>query len=45
MAYAHDVECGSFQVVFVSDYQINDLCDVSHFIVASVYIVDWDHSW
>jgi len=43
VAYACDMQCGSFQVVFVSDYQIDDLYDVCCFVEGSIYIVDWDH--
>ena len=38
------MECRPFGVVFVLDYQVNNLGDVSHFIGSPIYIVAQDFS-
>src|SRR5882724_1737372 len=44
LANSHNVECRPFRVVFVLDYQVNNLGDMSCFIGSPIYVVDQDCS-
>jgi len=43
-ANAHDMEGGSFQVISILDYEVDDFSDVASIIEGPIYIVDRDGS-
>jgi len=43
-ANAHDMEGGSFRVIYVLDHEVDDFSDVASIIEGPIYIVDRDGS-
>jgi len=43
-ANAHDMEGGSFRVISILDYEVDNFSDVASIIEGSIYIVDRDGS-